>query len=925
MANRFAELDKQQPTQSATKKPNRFAQLDQGAQAPTTDNTPTQAPETFGNGTGFTGAVTGIGRGLASAYETVKNVPGEIAQAATDIKHQYDTGTLFTPEFQQESTLEQAGSLAGGLLTGAKEAVRGAAQLPNEVINTTGALYDSIAGNSPYANDVDIYSVLPQGAQDVINPQTPQGKAIGNILPTLLPVGKAGEVAKVHAISMKSLSDRGIPLTSENIAQEDTKNAALALLGIGAFKGAGKAADFAGEIPGALTGRASLGTTSRALGRTNETLYQGGDVQAQQAARGVITDAQGNITAPDSGLFQGEGYAGLRGAGNRRGDLNPEATQQNINRTLDELQAANGVTAQEGVGKAVDEFRAVKNQEYADSLNQAQSILDSKRVTSLSMKRTKDFIKQHLDEDEGLDSLPSTTKSLLKKMQSSDYKSLPVVDFFKRKLGNEINKAYRAGDMDTAATLNTIKGHMKTELDSTLRYLDPQAANTYTKADKLFSDYVDVMGKRSKAAKVAGNTNDELAARSLVGNTASARGNVADIAATVKQMQNDARFANGADIAEQFNVGMGNTARDFAHEEALAAADKARNSPTYKPGDEYKAYARTFNSKLTGSQRNLSELGGLPGGNQSAINQALAEGVQTSQAQLANSDLLNTVGSVAAAKIPVLGKLAVEPVTNAIGRGVDFATMRGLRSNAMRNTVQNATPEEIATMRNMYANSPERMNLNPSTVAAAASPQQDQSNGYVTITLPPQQEDSTYSTAEINQEPEQHAQVARRTTTNAPTSREDQEAKRMYQALAHAETGGLDNRFIRTKAKDKSSNLPSTAYGAVQMTHNTMEDFYKNHTRLFSEQEQDYIHRFLDMGTKMKHADDKDSVYGYGGVGTLGGKEDRRMYAQVMQKVLKQRYKELGSWSKVMHWWRGNGVHDPKYFAKVTNHLRNNH
>ncbi|MCS5737431.1 hypothetical protein, partial [Herbiconiux daphne] len=179
-----------------------------------------------------------------------------------------------------------------------------------------------------------------------------------------------------------------------------------------------------------------------------ERLYQGGDVGSQNAYRGVISDAEGNVVAPSSGLYTGESAQGLKAAEQRAGA--PEInTQANVDRTVSGIAGEQGTTAQQAVGEATDQFIAVKNQQYNDALHGAQDILDNNNVSALKMGKTKEFVKQHLAEDADLDSLPPSAKKLLTKMGDADFKDLHTIDFYKRKLSNEASKAFRAGDTDT--------------------------------------------------------------------------------------------------------------------------------------------------------------------------------------------------------------------------------------------------------------------------------------------------------------------------------------------------------------------------------------------------------------------------------------------------------------------------------------------
>ncbi|MCS5736688.1 hypothetical protein, partial [Herbiconiux daphne] len=157
----------------------------------------------------------------------------------------------------------------------------------------------------------------------------------------------------------------------------------------------------------------------------------------------------------------------------------------------------------------------------------------------------------------------------------------------------------------------------------------------------------------------------------------------------------------------------------------------------------------------------------------------------------------------------------------------------------------------------------------------------------------------------MNAEPEQRAQAAKvQEPAPAPTMpNQYDDAIRFYKSITDAETGGLDNRFIRTKA---SEGAPSTAYGPAQITVSLADDFRKRHSGIFTKSEQEYLDRFSEQGHKMLHADPNDPVYGYGGTGDLTSKADQKLYARIAVKMLNQLKKEKGgSYDKTLEAWRG--------------------
>ncbi len=874
--------------------------------------TPTETPETYGNGTGFSGAVSGVVRGVpqyaSKALNFLSDLPGQVAQAGREIKHQYDTGTLTTPEFQQASTGGKIESLLRGFTIGAAESGRAVAQLPNQVINTAGALSQSMGlGGS---TDVDIYG---GGAlSQALKPKTEQGKIIENTIPYLMPGGVIAESAKVHAMSVKSLSDRGIPLTSENIAQEDTKNAMLLATGALGVKGATKAASVASEIPGAITGRASLQTTARALGDTTENLYQGGNVEAQQAYLNQASDAQGNYTAPASTAFKGESGQGFAQAESRRGTLEErqaavgEQTRTNVAQNVEDIAGPNGANAQEAVGEGVDFFHHAKNEEYTNALTTAQDSIEAKNVTELHMRRTKQLANDFLSEKANkFSQLQPRTKSFMENVSGAKFETLHDLDDLKRSLSDEMQANYRQGNMKDYSALSALKERLKVETHATLKSLAPDAVQPWEKADKLFSDYIDPLGPKSQAAKIANKENSELAANQLVGGSATARGNAANISDVMRRLQQDERFPQVGEVAANFAEGMGNTARQRAQEAAERAYSEAE---AIKPGSGNAAYERAFKKTLNQSQEAIRNVSGLGVRNESQINQALIDAVNDSSPQrVAPSNFISSIVDTAAKHSGAI-KMISEPVSNALGSVGDALALRGFREQAIRNTVSKATPSELEIMQQLNQARAKPI-PKPYTAAIAASEPTGSAttapddNGMITITLPPQ-------------EPEQRAQAAKKPKEAGPQPIEDHGINSLYGALRETETGGEADPYIRTKAAE--GGKPSSAFGPLQITRDLMKDFYATEGKNLSESERDYVKRFIAQGDQMLKAKPNDPTYGYGKSGVLNSPEDRRMYDIIGPKVLKMIVDRSGnSLNKTVKAWRGKS--DAAYTRKVRN------
>lgn len=151
--------------------------------------------------------------------------------------------------------------------------------------------------------------------------------------------------------------------------------------------------------------------------------------------------------------------------------------------------------------------------------------------------------------------------------------------------------------------------------------------------------------------------------------------------------------------------------------------------------------------------------------------------------------------------------------------------------------------------------------------------------------------------------------------------------ERWYNALSVAETGSFENPWIRTTGKN------STAYGPVQMTVSTVEDYYNRYPDLFKGNEQ-YVTQFIEQGKKFKeHMDTDDPVYGRGKPGTLSGQEFHEPYMRLSNAVITgmrsdmERMKKLkpGEFNVDVLTQRWRGVpqeQDPKYYEKVNARLK---
>ena len=167
-------------------------------------------------------------------------------------------------------------------------------------------------------------------------------------------------------------------------------------------------------------------------------------------------------------------------------------------------------------------------------------------------------------------------------------------------------------------------------------------------------------------------------------------------------------------------------------------------------------------------------------------------------------------------------------------------------------------------------------------------------------------------------------------------------AQLLSKALAHAETGGEQNPWIRTHVRPPEG---STAYGPLQLTGKLAKEMRKVGTKLFTPKELEYLDLFIEQAKKFaKYGDNPyypnenvkalpgyDPRYDYGGTGDLDTPGFQRAYWQVTSKWLDRLFKKhKNDPIAVAHEWRfGNtskktlDKDDPDYLQKVMQVLHN--
>lgn len=173
-----------------------------------------------------------------------------------------------------------------------------------------------------------------------------------------------------------------------------------------------------------------------------------------------------------------------------------------------------------------------------------------------------------------------------------------------------------------------------------------------------------------------------------------------------------------------------------------------------------------------------------------------------------------------------------------------------------------------------------------------------------------------------------------------------------YDSIVAAEhgRGSADNPNYDLWIRTKVHGSGSTAYGPVQMTQGLAQGYLDNNAISWSEDERDYLRRFVDQGWKflahggmrengvvdaaqikaraeeykrlgIKIGDSYDANYDYGGSGDMISEEDKSMYRQVTMKMIEEIYQRNGrSKSKLCGEWRfglgGKCMLDPLYYFK---------
>lgn len=646
-------------------------------------------------------------------------------------------------------------------------------------------------------------------------------------------------------------------------------------------------------------------------------IVQNGNEDAQQAFTTATTDAEGNSILLPSQMFNsqaGNKYIAAEGRDMLRGEksvYNQRLAQQQSGEGIEQavIDANTGaVPLQESAQNVTGQFKQQSNQLYNESKANAQAALDSLNVGEMRMQATKNQALAHLDADAqaGRINLNAETRRTLNQLQNTKFDSIDTLDNWKRALNEKASKAYRNGDYNSSKVLKDVLNNLRGEADATIQSINPDAGSIYREADKYFSESVGDFGsgKKSVLGKIADKENPTTAANLLV------RGQNADFYSNQIGEALNGAIATGslddaARLATEFGSSLGATTRDTA---ISAATTGANFSPT--------KFANTLN-RLDPQASVASRFAA----DEQAVNNALLDAVQLTRAKARSTSRITNAMATGAGRVVGAGVGGAVGTVFGGGIGGGAGAMVGERvSKAIgeglldRITGTNARAMTYLDFLKDPANAQKVLNI------TGEQPTEDAIKRAINMLTGSTAQHTTLSTPSVSQAPVvapvASEDVPQRAQSYHSAKSDEFEPKvtRLYKALSHAETGHLDNRFIRTKAAESGV---STAYGPAQVTVTLAEDFYKRHSGLFNAKERDYMKRFIKQGEMMKHADKDDPVFGYGGTGTLGGKEDRKLYASMVRKMLNQMIKDNdGSLDKTVKRWRGND-NDTAYFAKV--------
>ncbi|EJH4367106.1 hypothetical protein ND480_002099 [Salmonella enterica subsp. enterica serovar Bareilly] len=688
-----------------------------------------------------------------------------------------------------------------------------------------------------------------------------------------------------------------------------------------------------GILPESLGGISQVNKAAQAMPDYAQRVYQGGDEEAQQAFRAATTDETGNVMLNPSQVANPESSAGKRFIREEQrsratGTASPyeqNIAQQNTGASFQRAVegADTGADVQQTAQNMIADWRQKANDLYQTKKTRTQDVLDANNVKQIKLNTTKDVAQNHLSKDIelGKQNLTANTRNTLKAFQNSKIRTIDDLDMWKQTLGEKMSKAY--ADKETASynALKEVRDSLRNEADTVIQSIDPNAGSLYKEADQYFAQGAGDFGNKSKINLLGTKENPVdvnnvfLGADSLKGR-AQGEINTKDILSSVDDAV--ARGDIDPSYAQQMREGISNASRsqafDYANmRQGFNTKTFANRLTQYAPQAEA-AGATNVNEALRQAAETMQTQATVGGGMAEAAGATGAKATGAAFGAVHAGMPGAMAGQYAAGRVADIIPRLIDKVSGTAGRSkamIDFVSIpenaekivRAIEAGGGR--VETTTPEELTRLIGLFTRF--------GSQAAAQANQTEQSNPLPTMTQP-----APAPTQEFNVIPEQHAQAAK----EPESTQFDPSDTRLYRSFSAAETGGIKNRFIRTRAEEAGL---STAWGPAQLTTGTAERFYKKYPELFNEAQKDYMTRFIEQGRRMKEAPKDDPVFGYGKPGTMGDTpEDRKTYADVVRIMLhKMNADNNGDKEKTLREWRYGDKNadidkrDPAYARKV--------
>lgn len=883
-------------------------------------------------------------------YNFPDDVSEDEALAYIDSEHpeeQAQGAAQAAPATQQEQAPQSAGDYALETLKGSGRIAAGAvsdiANMPIGALNALGQGVQAVSNyftgeqgqykNIPAAGygDYDQY-LQPQTTGEKIVAAIPSYMVGGEFIAPAKAAANAGRLAKVGTSLARNYM-AALPATlGEHNQGVDNQALQDQLIATGAGTVAEGLLHYGGKLYRAVAPEWAGGTSQAAKAAdvvTPEAAQRaatGGaytEATTNQAGESILNPSQ--TMNPDSSLGRAAIRQEARGA-NPTAQANTEAQHEAVKTALDNQPPVKDI--QDASLDIIKHVRREGSDLYNSALDATQDLLDANRIKTLKFPNTKkvgsDILYQNAERGK---KLTPDTLNLIKDFNSKDFTDIKMIDNYKRSLADAARKAKHNNDKEV---LYDMVNSLKSELDTTLNRINPKAASVYNTADQNWAQMNADFGEGNPLTDIA-KKKTEYHANNVFFGSDTAPGRATSQQNTQATLENLQKWVDQGKLPQsmldEFKASLGKAANDQAYAKSIS---KGEFNPQ-KFSDNLNAYAPQI--EMAGNQQ---------------VNQPFIDIANTfsttAKAGKSGAETLGRVAGVGAASVAghavggaggaaaaMMGSLLIPEVTKGVQTGVTNLVERMARTGKRAKAIQDyiADPanaqkvvDELAR-RNASVNDVPISELNGIVKYLSSSAGGNASNTSnleaSTVSPEPLQPQGNTTTAPINngtqnaaqeaaQEPQQHAQAVR-------LGAKYDKATDLYNAIADAETGGIADPFLRTRAPEGAK--PSTAYGTVQLTHGHMKDFVSRHPDIFTKSEKDYIDRFLAQGEKFKKAAKDDPQYGYGAPGDLTSDADRKLYKRVVIKMINQEIQDYGgSMDQTLLKWRGNNK-DTGYFQKV--------